>query len=85
MGYSHLFQLGLAQKLEGAGIVNFFTHFSGIQNYATLYAQKCIKLLKSILGQVKLSVEVKYITVVQFLDYLEGLFSVSAHCAWPGP
>ena len=42
-----------------------------------------MKLLKSTLGQVKLSVDVQYITIVQYLDYLEGLFSVSAHCV-PG-
>ena len=35
-------------------------------------------MLKSTLGQVKLSIEVQYITVTQFSGFLEGLFSDSA-------
>ena len=80
MGYSHLFQLGLAQKLEGAGIVCLLKSmdFFGISNCETRNGQKCLKLLKSTLGQVKLSIEVQYITVTQFSGFLEGLFSDSA-------
>ena len=57
-----------------------FYKFFGLWNYAARNGQKCLKLLKSILGQVKASVEVNGGSVNQFSDFLEGLISVSAHC-----
>ena len=61
-----------------------FCKFFGLWNYAVRNGQKCLKLLKSILGQVKASVEVNGGSVNQFSDFLEGLISVSAHCGVRG-
>ena len=58
--------------------------FFGIRNPANRNGQKCLKLSKSTLGQVKLSVEVQYVTLAQVLDFLEGLFSNSATVRWLG-
>ena len=75
----------LSSKVRG-GRYHLFSKIYGffrIRNHAFRNGQKCLKLSKSTLGQVKLSVEVQYVTLEQFLDFLEGLFSVSAHWAPP--
>ena len=70
----------LSSKVRGGGysLLTKIYGFFGISNHETRNGQKCLKLLKSTLGQVKLSIEVQYITVTQFSGFLEGLFSDSA-------
>ena len=46
--------------------------------------QKCLKLLESILEQVKLSVKVICGTVAQFFGFFGGSEWVSDHCAGEG-
>ena len=77
----------LSSKVRGGGYVyctELFYEFYGIWNHAIRNGHNFFELSKSTLGQVKLSIEVHYITLAQFLDFLEGLFSVSAHCAGAG-
>ena len=71
----------LSSKVRGGGYVyctELFYEFYRIRNHAIRNGHECFKLLKSTLGQVKLSIEVQYITVTQFSGFLEGLFSDSA-------
>ena len=74
----------LSSKIRGGGYSKIYGFF-GIRNHAPRNGQKYLKLSKSSLGQVKLSVEGQYITQARFLDFLEGLFSDSATvgCAPP--
>ena len=70
----------LSSKVRG-GRYHLFSKTYGffrIRNHAIRNGQKCLKLSKSTLGQVKLSIEVQYVTVTQFSGFLEGLFSDSA-------
>ena len=67
----------LSSKIRGGGYSKIYGFF-GIRNHAPRNGQKYLKLSKSSLGQVKLSVEGQYITQARFLDFLEGLFSDSA-------
>ena len=70
----------LSSKVRGGGysLLTKIYGFFGISNCETRNGQKCLKLLKSTLGQVKLSLEVQYVNLARFLDFLEGLFSNSA-------
>ena len=70
----------LSSKVRGGGysLLTKIYGFFGISNCETRNGQKCLKLLKSTLGQVRLSLEVQYVTLARFLDFLEGLFSNSA-------
>ena len=61
----------------------FLYQFCGNYNYSFLSAKKCLKMLKSTLGQNNLSLEVLYKTVTQFFGFFGGSIWVSDHCAPP--
>ena len=46
MGYSHLFQLGLAQKLEGAGIFTVLNYFMNFTKIVIMQSEMGISVLK---------------------------------------
>ena len=45
MGYSHLFQLGLAQKLEGAGMFTVLNYFMNFTEFGIMQSEMAITFL----------------------------------------
>ena len=63
----------------------FLYQFCGNYNYSFLSAKKCLKMLKSTLGQNNLSLEVQNNTVTQFFGFFGGSIWVSDHCGARAP
>ena len=45
MGYSHLFQLGLAQKLEGVGMFTVLNYFMNFTEFGIMQSEMAITFL----------------------------------------